>query len=244
MKFLEAFAGMVGYNKTILIVTIVNALCLMVFGSALAMPEYATRFKLSCTFCHSKVPELNEFGASFLKDNPTPPEMKFPRKDGGNRTSQGAGEPADNKGNVRPGRVPGDAVDNHDTRDKPTQMVEKPPAATVYRWIAKDGSRVFTDNPLMNTVSREHKKKGAVTKKSVAPRKGHRSVRQPKVKPVSREKRRVDTSRPGVSAVRYRSYEDCMEQILLYRVKPANADVAMGFFLEAEETCQRFSSVQ
>jgi len=236
---------MARYQKAILIVAIVSALCLMVIGGALAMPEYAKRYKLTCTFCHGKVPELNEFGASFLKDNPTPPEMRSPRKVGKND----AEEPADNKGGGKPGSVPGDGVDNIDSKDKPTQVAEPSPPTPVYSWGNKDGIMVFTDNPMRVTASHERKKPGTGTRKPVATkpvaaRRGHRLAKQMKVQPPVSAKRPDYTTQPVVSAVRYRSYEDCMEKNLLTRVKPANADEAMGFILEAEETCQRLFSAQ
>lgn len=233
-------AVMARYHKAILIVAVVGTLCLMVFGSALAMPEYAIKFKVPCTFCHTKVPDLNEFGASFLKDNPTPPEMKSPRKIDKNMPSQGS---------EKPGVVAGDAAGDNDAKDKPTQVVEPPPPTPVYSWVNKDGIMVFTDNPMRVTASHERKKTGTGTRKPVVTKpvvakRGHRLAKQVKVQPPVSAKRQDYTTQPGVSAVRYRSYGDCMEKILLTRVKPANADEAMGFILEAEETCQRLFSTQ
>lgn len=216
----------------------------MLFGSALAMPEYAIKFKVPCAFCHSKVPDLNEFGASFLKDNPTPPEMKSPRKVDKNMPSQGVEKPVDNKGDGKASSVPGNAVDNNDAKDKSTQVVEPPPPTPVYSWVNKDGIMVFTDNPTRDMAPLEQKKSGTAARKPVATKRAHRLVKQVKAQPPVSAKRPDYTAQPVVSAVRYRTYEDCMEKNLLTRVKPANADEAIVFILEAEETCQRLFGTQ
>lgn len=277
---------MVRHHKAILIFTVVSALSLICFGSALAMPEYAKRFKLSCTFCHTKFPALNEFGASFLKDNPTPPDMKASHKVGG---SQGNQEPSGNKDDVNSVKAPGDSAYDNTTSSKSTLLVEPPAPTIVYRRVGKDGNLIFTDNPSENTLRQERQKSGGGTIKSTAHKKNNRTARQTKVHPPvsakrpdisgnalqqERQKSGVGTiksiatkkdGRPakqakvqppvcgsnphitanfGEPAERYRSYEDCMEKMLLTSKKPATTDEIMVVFVEAEKTCRPFSHVQ
>ena len=280
---------MVRHHKAILIFTVVSALSLMCFGSALAMPEYAKRFKLSCTFCHTKFPALNEFGASFLKDNPTPPDMKASHKVGGNMSSQGNQEPSGNKDDVKSVKAPGDSFYDNTTSSKSTLLVEPPAPTIVYRRVGKDGNLIFTDNPSGTTLQQGRQKSGGGTIKSTATKKNNRPTKQTKVQPLvsakrpdisgnalqqERQESGGDTiksiatrknKRPakqakaqppiGVehtdidaksdnSAERYRSYEDCMEKILLASKQPATADEIMVVFVEAEKACRQYSRVQ
>lgn len=224
------------------IITVAGVLCLACLSSALAMPQYAKQFKLSCTFCHSKVPNLNEFGTSFLKDNPTPPELKLPQTNENNMQSKGDEKLADNTDSGKTPTATENLVYSNNSGSKSILRVNPPAPTRVYRRISNDGTQIFTDNPSGDRLTQKLQKPGADTNKPVAARNDKRPIKQIKAQPPVSTKKPDITAKPRVSAVRYRSYEECMEKSLLSQSKPANADEAMRFFVEAEETCRQFSN--
>ena len=210
------------------VLTSLVTMSLMVFSDSFAMTEYAKKFKMTCSFCHAKIPALNEFGASFLKDNPTPLAMRLANKAVNGKQLKEVGE-----------RNTDDSLfENHTTATSNAKLnkmpVKSPSGTSVYRAVDGNGKLVFCDNPLNLPLKPRYTSKLRKPTAVKKPSAGKQSVSGAKanINQVAR------TDVPTPHAI---SYEKCVEAILLKSSPPTSADEAMKNLIEAENNCIRYS---
>lgn len=247
-KFCTALFGITRWSAMLLI---------LLATDAHAMTAFSRMHNMNCKACHTKVPELNDFGIAFMNNGFTLPGEKAETKEGAAKpkskglpaTSEEAAMERDKKGASAASGISADSPASMGTektaRDK-EEIVPPPeePERVIYRWQARDGSVYLTDNPVRKEL-RDQKQRPEV-RKGKPPRRT--VVRLPKRK----QPERVGTTRraarsvkdaPAAEHERYRSFEECMERRLVAVPPPRSADEAMALLTESEQRCSIYPQV-
>lgn len=216
------------------------------FGSPVfAMSAYSRIYKMECSECHTKsIPELNDFGIEFYKNR-----LVIPGKDksGKPADAQGAAgevaaKPASGMESTAPRTPAGTAeTEGAEVAEEEQKPVEEPPPTVVYRVKSADGSVFFTDNPLRKRGAPQERVHGRGKSAVTRTRK---VVEQTEVKRKgdlrAASESRVTQKVAAVARERYRSYEECMERILVGNSTPGSAQEMMDLITAAEKKCSAF----
>jgi len=218
---------------------------------------FSKQYGLPCGHCHAKIPILNDIGQEF-KNNGYSLEKRLPnRKDTPVRPENITVEPKVSP----PVTAARESVNEKSDADSTLKTAPPPPPVIsehLYRSQTKDGTYIFTDNPLYppdELSSAETFKHGGNSQKN---RKNSVNKNKPVFSGISQEKlhktgagSKVTTAarrRGGAAAAATqqaaslakalpRNYEDCMEKILILSSEPKNSAEAMEQFEKSERIC-------
>lgn len=240
-------------------------------GDADAGVYFSRQFSVPCSKCHSKIPLLNEFGDTF-KSNGFALEKRAPLpKEAPPGTETVSAEPVvpsvgngTEGANAKSGDTP--ATKTPSSTAESAQPASPPPpsppkADYLFRAQTKDGSYIFSDNPLQVAKEADFKGTGGRPVTAVKKTKATAIKNQPVI-PVITEKmhhkkpatvKRATGIRKNSSAAKSPeiiakskplNFESCMENILLKADLPESGTEAMEQFVNAERSCSRYSATR
>lgn len=243
-------------NKTLLFISIFNTaiiICLSA-GNSLATTRYSKKYEIACKSCHSSDYELNSLGQRFRKnaysfsnddavlvEKLQQSDPYIPNK----RTSKTPSE--------QPAFVQG-ITDLSATSSVTTPVASPHPETIVYKRKTIDGTIHFSDRAELTddidsvpATERAGKKVRSVKKPLSAFRPGsHPKTTTPKSGKISSPKSAPafspDAVKPPVST--QRSYDQCVEQILISFPNPENPEDAVEQFSKAEESCATYQKMR
>ncbi|AJE04818.1 hypothetical protein GPICK_05090 [Geobacter pickeringii] len=224
-------------------------------GTADAMSAFARKYNVNCDMCHSKIPQLNEFGMAFRKNGFVIPgqkiKVRLAEPQGSKETGTAGTEPVKlPKVEVKLQTEPSDVDKNAKSdRGEEGEAVDTPPAippvketppTVVYKGSSRDGSVYYTDNPDRKDFVSGEKERSVrrklpvrVMKTRAAKGTGGKSAaeRQPHVKNLVSVAQKAET---------YRSHEECMERQFVDVPSPASAEEMMDQLTAAELKCASY----
>lgn len=221
-----------------------------------AMSAFSGKYNMECKACHTKVPELNKFGLAFMKnDFKIPGKESTPKDEKPQISSKGLNDPTQDASEGKAHALTGTGSDSSSEKtpvadgDKKKQTAlpadaEQQAPVEIYRWVKKDGSMFFTDNPLRKPADTEERKQRVVRTRVARQAAGKTSVRLARGprQALKKESRKMNVASAEKPKVSYRTFPECMEKVLLQRPAPENAQVAMEIFVETERACVQFKS--
>lgn len=248
-------------------IVLITALYVVVFiiltnGNAWTLSSYAQKYGMGCKSCHTFGSNLNELGLTFKKNGHNFGENNAAQKD---KSKQVAPRDDKNTNSETSGKSP----DKSELKTGDTKAVSEPPDADqplpetkVYSWKADDGTLHFSDTPYVK--QRGGKKAALDTAEKKIVRSGFKplSAMIPKLRKKTAARTATagpekvvltKTGSPGsldMSQIEIKaeaspkSFEDCMEQILVANPSPNTSEAAMGLFQEAETICAPYENKQ
>ncbi len=245
----------------IVLITLLKSVVILLLttGNGWAVASFAKKYGMECKSCHTFGSELNDLGLIFKKNGHTFGEKNASQKD---KPKQNA--PQDDKSKVsvssgksldKSGSITGNPESVVETSD-----AEQPLAETkVYSKIANDGTIHFSDTPYVNSRSEKKTFSNKIEKKWVRSEFRPLSAIIPKQlkKPVVQTKAEKSTLSPKTGSLETaeiakdimpggqpKSFENCMERILMTNPSPNTSEAAMELFLEAETICAPYENKQ
>lgn len=248
-------------KQTILLTTVfkVVVIIFLTAGNGWAVASYAQKYGMGCKSCHAFGSELNNLGLTFKKSGHSFGEKNAAQKEkfkqGSARDDKSSASESSSKLSDTPGSV--NSGKENDSAAVLTAPDAEPPLSEsrVYKWKAGDGTLHFSDTPYVNpkgekkTVSKKAEGKslraGSRPLSAMIPKRSQRTTAKtivPKPGKTVLSKAALpglpETSRIGIiSGARPKSFEECMEQILLTQPPPKTSEAAMDQFREAETIC-------
>jgi hypothetical protein len=223
---------------------------------------FSKQYGLPCTQCHTKIPNLTEFGVNFKNNGyslekrevkPAPPP------------AGGAAAVADP--HVSPKE---NTQESADEKGKDTALGMPPPPPPpppdkteyLYKWQSEDGTSVFTDNPLRLIEERSARKKGksagtspnsrrrgvaksASNQSGLPQEKSNKNVIDSAGTPIKTTSASLEnTPEYQISTVKTqpRNYDECMGTVLINNVQPKNVKEIMELFEMAERSCAPYAT--
>lgn len=219
-----------------------------------AMSAFARKYNVNCDVCHSKIPQLNEYGLIFKSNGFVIPGQKvraIPGELPGTKDAGAVGaepvklpkvevklQPAtsgDEK-EIKPGKEKGDVALDKLPANLPAS---EPPATVVYKGSSRDGSLLYTDNPSRKDFVSHGKELPEKRKRApVAARKAPAIVN----KRVERVAVRKEQAPVAEKAETYRSHEECMERQFVKASQPASVQEMMDQLTAAELKCVSYET--
>lgn len=228
-------------------------------GTANAMSAFSRKYNVNCDMCHSKIPQLNEFGMVFKKNGFAIPGQKIrirpDEPQGGKNAGTTGTEPVKlPKVEVKFQPEPA-AVEKIEKKTKPegeeegeaadtpsaNPPVKEAPPTVVYKGSSRDGSVYYTDNPYRKDFVSQEKER-PVRRKPVSVRVKKTVVAKGTGGKLAAE-RQPQAREPRAGAERtetYRSHEECMERQLVGASPPASAEEMMEQLTAAELKCASY----
>ena len=242
----------------------VVAIMLLTTRNSWAVAAFAKKFGIGCKSCHAFGSELNELGVVFKKNGHTFGEKNAATK---NKPKQSTAKvdrykalEALSKSSDKPESVNSEKTEDSEVATASPETEQPPPETTVYSWKADDGTLHFSDAPYA---------KPARVNKTVLNKK-EKKILQSRLKPLSAivpklrqkavskktgtESEKIGLPRddsPGTAGmieirheIRPKSFEECMEQILVANPSPSTSEATMELFREAETICLPYDNTQ
>lgn len=236
-------------------------LTLLIAQCVEARDYFAKQYDLQCKKCHTRIPNLKEFGQNF-KSNGYALTKRVPQP----KVVATGGEPSAALPQLSSIATTKENADSMSKEDPALQVSPSPPpdkTEYLYRSRSKNGTAIFTDNPLRiggEDTARDAKTSARTSPKSrrrvittsksafsgTPPRKGHgiRTHSQGPVKllksggqeyAVAQQPSSLGKSHPD-------NFEECMEKILLEIDQPLNLKGTMELFEMAESSCAPYAA--
>lgn len=216
---------------------------------AQAMTAFSRKYRMNCKTCHTKVPELNDFGSVFMKNGFAMPGEKAEKKEGAAKPRSKSLSPASEDAEMErdsasavsaPAADPSpSAVGTEKTAEVKEEIVPQPvPESVIYRWQSRDGSLYLTDNSVRKEQRDQTQRLDAQKGKPTWSKASKVSKRKQPERVAA--VRRVSGAVKDLSAPkheRFKSYEECMERRLVDVPLPGSADEAMTLLSESERVC-------
>ncbi len=245
------------FLKTALEVVVI---LLLTTGNGWAVASFAKKYGMGCKSCHTFGSELNDLGLIFKKNGHTFGEKNASQKD---KPKQGV--PRDDK--ITNSEASGKSPDKSESKTGGAESAaeasdaEQPlPETRVYSWKADDGTMHFSDTPYVNQRGEKKAASDKAGKKivrggfkplsAVIPKRLQKTVAQSAApNPEKTLLPRADSQEPKVTVEirpegQPRSFEDCMERILVANPLPNTSEAAMELFREAETICFPYENKQ
>jgi hypothetical protein len=238
---------------------------------------FSRQYSMPCSRCHTKIPLLSEAGQEFknngysLEKRSQNPKEALPISEAGpaepivpsvTNSKEGANEKSEDPAVLKTPSSP------YIKPSLPTKLPPPPPKANnVYRLQSKDGSYIYTDNPLY--ANKELSSEGTNRNAATSGKNSKITPQAPKqdFTSVSKKNHNNKTDNPNVStevsaelkknyglnsiAVRQPStiaktkplnFEKCMESVLLKSDQPNSGSEAMALFEKAERSCTKYAT--
>ncbi|MBC8019278.1 MAG: hypothetical protein H7X83_12280 [Verrucomicrobia bacterium] len=219
---------------------------------------FSKQYGLACKKCHTKIPNLKQFGKNF-KDNGYSLEKRVPRP----KETPKSAEPPIAVPQLAPIANTEEGAGSKSKEDSALQKPSAPPADKIeylYRGKSKDGTAIFTDNPLHNhggNAARETRNT------RISPKASRRGTRTSKtafsVRHLEKDQNSAsDSARTGETRGRLEpagaqqppspgnaqpvGFEACMEKMLLEVDQPQNVKDMMELFEMSERSCAPYAA--
>jgi len=225
-----------------------------------ARDYFAKQYGLECKKCHTRIPNLKEFGQNF-KSNGYALTKRVPQP----KVVTAGGEPSAALPQLSSIATTKESADSMSKDNSALQVAPSPPPEKteyIYRAQSKNGTAIFTDNPLRirggNTArdakasartSPKSRRRLMATKSAFAgtpPRKDHeiRSHSDGPVKPLKSGRQEHAVAQQPSSLVKSQPehFEACMEKILVEIDQPLNLKGTMELFEMAESSCAPYAA--
>ena len=222
-----------------------------------ALASYAQKYGMGCKICHSFGSSLNELGQTFKKNGHNFGEKNAIQKE---KPKPGASQDEKSKASESQDKTTSKSESKTDAEpvaEKPDEEEQPLPETKVYSWKADDGTMHFSDTPYAKAPGEKKSSTGKAEKTIVRTRFRPLSAvipkrqKKPTATATASEHEKTVLTRTGSGEIAQvetkpeaspKSFEYCMEQILVANTSPNTSEAAMELFREAETICAPYEN--